>query len=348
MNKKEREQHFINKSNIIHFFKYDYSSVIFINQQTKVVIICPIHNEFQQVPMSHIKGVGCPMCAVNQRQTTMKLRTGYNHALQNPISHTKQKSTMLEKYGVKYASQHQPFQEKKKQTLKSNYGVDYTFHSPEIQQKIRKTMLDNYGVEYTLQSDTLRQKCFDTMIERYGTDNLSKKYTASVSQWLYDNDWLYDEYINQNKSAQLIADELQISGTTVLRHLHTHEINIRYFFKYSCKSIRWLSYIMHIEHVDIQHALNGGEYKISGTRYKADGYCKYTNTVYEFHGDKFHGNPKVFMDTELCHPFDKHITAKELYQMTIDREEVIKSLGYNLVVMWESDWTLIEKEIQND
>ena len=32
----------------------------------------------------------------------------------------------------------------------------------------------------------------------------------------------------------------------------------------------------------IQHALNGGEYKIHNSMYKADGYCKETNTIYEF------------------------------------------------------------------
>ncbi len=36
--------------------------------------------------------------------------------------------------------------------------------------------------------------------------------------------------------------------------------------------------------VEIQHALNGGEKRILGTKYKADGYCESTNTVYEYNG----------------------------------------------------------------
>ena len=34
------------------------------------------------------------------------------------------------------------------------------------------------------------------------------------------------------------------------------------------------------------------------SNYKADGYCKETNTVYEFNGDYFHGNPTIYDQTD--------------------------------------------------
>lgn len=37
---------FIEKSNLKHNFKYDYSLVEYINSKTKVVIICPTHGNF--------------------------------------------------------------------------------------------------------------------------------------------------------------------------------------------------------------------------------------------------------------------------------------------------------------
>lgn len=89
----------------------------------------------------------------------------------------------------------------------------------------------------------------------------------------------------------------------------------------------------------IQHAMNGGEYCIPNTRYRVDGYCSENNTVYEFHGDCFHGNPDVFAPEEYCHPFNNK-TAGELYSATKHRENEIISLGYNLVVVWESDYML--------
>ena len=54
---------FIKKANIIHGNKYDYSKVKYVDSQTKVCIICPIHGEFWQRPTSHLRGQGCPTCS---------------------------------------------------------------------------------------------------------------------------------------------------------------------------------------------------------------------------------------------------------------------------------------------
>ncbi len=45
---------FIIKAKEVHGDKYDYSLVEYINNKTKVKIICPIHGEFEQTPTSHI------------------------------------------------------------------------------------------------------------------------------------------------------------------------------------------------------------------------------------------------------------------------------------------------------
>lgn len=53
---------FIERATLKHNGKYDYSKVVYKNNQTKVIIICPEHGEFCQNPSSHLKGVGCPKC----------------------------------------------------------------------------------------------------------------------------------------------------------------------------------------------------------------------------------------------------------------------------------------------
>lgn len=53
---------FIEKANITHDNKYDYSKVKYVNTETKVCIICPIHGEFWQTPHDHLDKHGCPMC----------------------------------------------------------------------------------------------------------------------------------------------------------------------------------------------------------------------------------------------------------------------------------------------
>ena len=46
----------------VHGNKYDYSNVNYVNNRTKVCIICPKHGEFEQIPSNHTKGIGCPKC----------------------------------------------------------------------------------------------------------------------------------------------------------------------------------------------------------------------------------------------------------------------------------------------
>lgn len=57
---------FINKSACIHNNKFDYSKVEYINNHTKVCIICPVHGEFWQSPNVHLNGHGCPKCNIER------------------------------------------------------------------------------------------------------------------------------------------------------------------------------------------------------------------------------------------------------------------------------------------
>ena len=62
--KKSNTEEFIKKAREIHGDKYDYSKVIYIDNITKVCIICPIHGEFWQQPNNHLTGYeGCKYCA---------------------------------------------------------------------------------------------------------------------------------------------------------------------------------------------------------------------------------------------------------------------------------------------
>jgi predicted nucleic-acid-binding Zn-ribbon protein len=113
---------------------------------------------------------------------------------------------------------------------------------------------------------------------------------------------------------------------------------------YSKSSIKYLNFMEKMYNVQIQHAENVGEHSIKTTIYSADGYCEETNTIYEFHGDFWHGNPKLYNPISINKRNDK--TFGELYQTTLEREQQIKVLGYNLVIMWEHDWNKINKSIR--
>ena len=60
---------FIDKAKLVHGDKYNYSKIAYINAKTKIDIMCPNHDVFNQTPDSHLRGRGCPMCANNQKTT---------------------------------------------------------------------------------------------------------------------------------------------------------------------------------------------------------------------------------------------------------------------------------------
>lgn len=71
MPKKQTLEEFIKKSNIAHNFKYNYDKSIYINKQTKVIVICPEHGDFEVTPGAHyILKSGCPECAKISRSKT--------------------------------------------------------------------------------------------------------------------------------------------------------------------------------------------------------------------------------------------------------------------------------------
>jgi len=77
--------------------------------------------------------------------------------------------------------------------------------------------------------------------------------------------------------------------------------------------------------------------KVEGKRaFYADAYDPITNTIYEFYGDFWHGNPKIYTSTDLNKVTNSTFGA--LYEKTLNKENDLKALGYNIVSIWENDW----------
>lgn len=62
MSTRKTTEQFILEAISIHGDRYDYSKVSYKDNKTNVVIICPIHGEFSQSPVVHLRGCGCSKC----------------------------------------------------------------------------------------------------------------------------------------------------------------------------------------------------------------------------------------------------------------------------------------------
>lgn len=75
---------FIEEANKVHNNKYDYSLVEYINNNTKIKVICPIHGMSEQLPSNHLKNGGCFQCgrqisANKQKSKTSEIMKNFKH-----------------------------------------------------------------------------------------------------------------------------------------------------------------------------------------------------------------------------------------------------------------------------
>jgi hypothetical protein len=209
---------FIVRAKAIHGDKYDYSKVNYINMNTKIIITCPKHGNFLQIPKSHYKGHGRRKCANNNLSI---IKTSNNEEF------------------IKKAIQ------------KHNNKYDYS--------KVN--------------------------------------------------------YINMNTKIIITCPKhgnfLQSPWCHIKIGCGCQKCN---YCGYSKVQILWLNFIAIYNNIYIQHAENDGEYNIPTTKYRADGYCRETNTIYEYHGSYWHGDPNIYDKNEINKVNGK--TFGELYSNT--------------------------------
>ena len=304
---------FIQKSVDKHGDKYDYSKVEYNNVKTKITIICKTHGEFVQTPDSHIRGCGCPNCAQIQRNE--KRIYTKDEFIQKSI----------EKHGDTY-----------------DYSkVDY------VDSKTRVTIICKKHGEFIQvpQCHLHGNGCklcgiiFSSNSKRYTKDEFIQK---SIEKHGDTYDYSKVDYVDSKTRVTIICKKHGEFIQVPQCHLHGNGCPNCACKNYSKISISYLNFISKLNDIYITHAENEGEYEVEG--YKIDGYCKSTNTLYEFHGDFWHGNPRIYNKDKINTKNGK--TFGELYQTTLKKEHRIRELGYNLVVMWERDWVKINKSIK--
>ena len=96
---------FIYEANIVHNNRYDYSKSVYINANTSLEIICPIHGSFLQKATYHTGGMGCNICKLSKGEFIIK--------------------NILDKYNIKYV------QQKKFDECKNKRPLPFDFYLPD-------------------------------------------------------------------------------------------------------------------------------------------------------------------------------------------------------------------------
>lgn len=308
---------FISHSKDIHGNKYDYSLTIYTNCKNKVTIICPKHGSFEQTPSSHKVGAGCKPCSIELS--------------------SKKRSSNTKKFVKKSVKIH---------------GYHYDYSQTEYVNSTQKVKIicPNHGIFFQMPYTHLKHGCVKCGYEMKGYDKtLSLEEFIQRAKKIHNNKYSYDKAIYKKMNSK-ITITCPLHGDfsqSAANHLYQkNECPRCKKSSYSKIAIEWLDHVAKKENISIQHAVNGSEHKILDSKYKADGYCAETNTIYEFLGCFYHGCP-------ICHnkkDINKinNITYGNLYKKTMERNDYIISKGYNLVIIWEHEYHSLKKRLSSD
>jgi hypothetical protein len=287
--KKSTTNEFIEKAKLIHGDKYDYSKVTYISNHTKIVIECPIHGEFKQMPYSHLQKHGCKKC--NDENKPLKIEDFIkksNKTHNNKYDYSK----------VKYVDSNT-----KIEIICKTHG---SFLQNPYQHSIEIGCPNCYEEKHNLTNEKFIKKCINTHGDKY--DYSETCYLDSKTKIK----------INCKKHGSFLQFPFgHLSGQGCKKCTS----NI------SNKEIKFLDYLNIKE--------NCRQLKIGG--FLVDAFDENTNTIYEFLGDYWHGNPEIYNKNEINKVTKK--TFGELYDFTFFYKfKKLKENGYNIKYIWENDW----------
>ena len=269
----------------------------------------------------------------HKKEQTCLIKTGYKHPSQVPAIKKQKEISYFQKTGYKNPSQNPNVKDKRKETIVKKFGVENAFQSEKIKTKIKEKIVKKFGVEHQLQSEEIKNKIKETNKEKYGVENNKQKHIKNYEK-LNDIDFIITNFTKNN---HINFREIQEFFNTTSSKYLLDVISKLEKRGYCIPKKHYKSendFICLLEKM-LDTSLNR-QYRIEGTRYKVDAYDPETNTIYEFLGDYWHGNPEVYDSEDINTNNGK--TFKELYDDTFERLYEIKTLGYDVKYIWESDW----------
>jgi ribosomal protein L36 len=359
-------EQFIENAKTIHGDTYDYSYVNYVNSNTKVIIICKEHGEFEQSAGTHLQGSGCLKCGGRYSPTTEQFIENaktihgdtYDYSYVNYVNSNTKVIIICKEHGEFEQSpgNHLQWHECSKcGFIKTANSQRYT--TEEWIEKAKTIHIDKYdylNVNYINQDTKVIIICKEhgpfeqfpgnhlrgaRCFKCYGTCSPTTEEWIEKAKTVHGDKYDYSEvnYTNNRLKVRIICKEHGEFEQSPHDHLRCRGCS-KCSRKYSQGQIEWLEY-MKITIPDIRHILNhtDGEFRIPNSQYHADGYSEQNRLILEYHGDFWHGNPDIYTNQDEINPVTK-TTYGELYVGTIKKQIFCEDAGYNYYSIWESKW----------
>ena len=357
MAKKLTNIEFVMRARKLHDDKYDYSQSKYCGYDGMVTIICPEHGEFSQKGGPHLEGRGCQKCGGSHKKNTAEFIIDakkvhgdqYNYSLVE-YAGNKIPVTIICKIHGKFSQSPNSHLHGSGCSIcgdaKTRRGISSStseFVANAI--RIHGEKFDYSAVEYVANKKKVTIICpVHGKFQQRPNEHLSgcgcdrcagsiKKTTSEfIEQAIKIYGDLYDyslvEYVGNKKPVTIICKKHGPFKKYPNAHIYKHEGCSKCIPNSVSKPE-----VEFVEHIGIsentrQHPICPG--------YIVDGYDPISNTVYEFLGDYWHGNSKIYPSEK----FNKNTnsTFGKLYEKTFSRFNDISKLGCTVKYIWEADW----------
>lgn len=348
---------FIKRANLTHHNYYDYKLVVWHGMAAKIDIICPEHGVFTQIADKHIQGSGCQdyshrkfdKISKEEFIQRAKLVHGdlYDYSLSNFHSIIDKVQITCRQHGMYWqiAADHcgghgcQKCGNVYVRTTQEFIDDAILIHGDRYGYHLVKVVSGKLPVSIVCHIHGEFQQPPSQHLTGYGCIICgvdSKKYSLDefISLATTKHNGKYDyrlvQYINGNTKVSILCPN----------HGQFDQRPAGHLFGYGCPKcahtiskmeMAWLN------ELSVPEEFRQSSLVLNGKALKVDAYNPSTNTVYEFYGDYWHGNPKLF-DHNKMHPDIKGRTFGEVYERTIHRESQLVEAGYVVVSVWEHDY----------
>ena len=295
----------------IHGKKYDYSLVIYKNSTTKVSIICKKHQLiFKQQSRAHLARQGCWKCAGRK-----------------PNQHKALSTKEFIKRAIKIHKNKYNYSKTQYSNSRSKVNIICKKHNFLFKQRASAHLKGKGCPKCGLEKST------SPIIDK----NEFIKRANKLHKFKYDYSDIH--YQNYKTKVKICCKKCSAKGKRKWFFHQSPNTHLQGHGCYRCGNVRNELERAWLKSVNVPDTPENRQVTLKISKNKhviVDGFDKKTKTIYEFYGDYFHGNPKIYSPNDynkLC-----KMTFGELYRKTKRKESLIKKAGYKLICMWESDF----------
>lgn len=350
--KKVTTEDLIRRGNIIHNNKYDYSKVICNGNKRYVIIICSQHGEFQQSPNAHLRGQGCSYCAGNAlytqerfiREAIKKHNNLYDYSKSQYIAHSEKLIIICKKHGEFLQTPNSHLRGAgcpvcggtKKLTQDEFIKRAIEVHGNKYDySKVKYISIGDKIIIICKTHGKFKQRPNDH-IKGQGCIRCANKKQLTTTEFIKNARKVHGSKYDYSKSKYTTCMNKLI--ITCPKHGDFEQAPNSHISAGNgctyCYGSKSKAETLWLNSLNIPQERRNKTIIINGRRFKPD--ATVGNTIYEFYGDFWHGNPKVFNSKDINISTGKKFG--ELYAKTMEREQILKEAGYEVVSIWENDF----------